>query len=66
MRMARPRTGIKGSATNLYIAPELKKAARATAKARYGCSLSDLVSQLLSREIALKRGIIGKPASKAA
>lgn len=59
-RMARPLTGTKGSPTNLYLSPELKKAARDAAKARYGCSLSDLVSRLLAKEISLKRGILAK------
>lgn len=62
-RMARPATGTNGTPTNLYLPQDLKASAREVAKQRYGMSLSDLVEELLRREISLKRGLIGKERS---
>ena len=58
--MARPRTGLNGSPTNLYLRKEIKTEARKIAKIRYRISLSELVENLLVRELSLKRGLLGK------
>ena len=50
LRMARPTSGRKGRATNLYLPTELKDAATEHA-AKKGKSLSELVTRLIRREI---------------
>ena len=55
--MARPRTGRKGSSTNLYFADEIREKGAKLAKERYGLSLSSLVGRLILAELKRKRGI---------
>lgn len=47
---------------NLYLGADLKDQAKAHAKRQYGCSLSELVQQLLVREMSLKRGLLKRAA----
>lgn len=49
--------------TNLYLCGHIKATASKLAEERYGCSLSDLVEQLLKRELKLKRGLLAKKAA---
>jgi hypothetical protein len=56
--MARPRTGRNGSPTNIYLDQEVKRDGAKVAKERYGFSLSELVEELLRKEVALKRGLL--------
>lgn len=51
-----------GKPTNLYLNQQLKVSASETARMRYGCSLSELVEQLLRRELSLKRGLLRRAA----
>lgn len=57
--MARPKSGRNGSPTNIYLSSSVKTDGRKVAKARYGCSLSELVEKLLLREMSMKRGLLG-------
>lgn len=47
-----------GLPTNLYIPTSLKRSSVTAARDRYGWSLSNLVRQLLAREVKLKRGLV--------
>lgn len=47
---------------NLYLGADLKAQAKTHAKRQYRCSLSELVQQLLVREMSLKRGLLKRAA----
>lgn len=47
---------------NLYLGADLKSQAKTHAKRQYGYSLSELVQQLLVREMSLKRGLLKRAA----
>ena len=61
--MARPSTGRKGQAINVYLEAALVAEARKAALDRYGDSLSGMIEKLLRRELELKRGLLGKAAA---
>jgi hypothetical protein len=56
--MPRPLSGTTGIPCNIYLAEDVKKAAREVARVRYGYSLSELIERLLRKETAMKRGML--------